>query len=78
MALSNINEAIKKLKSNCTCKYAQAYLEALPSAIDEAGTDGLCVQLLYVLENCKTWTGDEARETKKFIRSWITKKNKKL
>lgn len=72
----NINQAIKSLKENCKNKYAQAYLEALPQAIDDAGTDGLCVQLLYVLENAKDWKGDEAKKTKLFIRNWIKKKSK--
>lgn len=73
-----LNDAIKKLKENCTCKYAQEYLNTLPSAIDEADTEGLCIQLLYVLENCKKWSGEDARKTKQFIRNWISKKNKEL
>jgi hypothetical protein len=70
----NINEAIQNLKENCTCDYAKAYLNALPDAIDNGGTKGLCVQLLYVLENCKSWRGKEASATKKFIKQWVDKR----
>jgi len=77
MPVSNINEAIKALKENCNDTYAKAYMEGIPDAIEHGGTEGLCIQLLYILENCKTWKGEEAKQTKAFIRNWIKQKEGK-
>lgn len=76
MPVKNINEAIKALKENCKDQYAKEYIEAIPDAIECGGTEGLCIQLLYTLENCKAWKGDEARQTKAFIRAWVKEKEK--
>jgi hypothetical protein len=77
MSVTNINEAIKELRKNCNDIYAKAYLEGIPDAIDHGGTEGLCIQLLYILENCKNWKGDKAKQTKAFIRKWIKQKEGK-
>lgn len=67
----NINECIKIMKSEVKDAYAQSYLDAIPQSIEEYGKEGLRVQLLYVLENCRSWKGEQAREIKKFARKWI-------
>jgi hypothetical protein len=77
MPVTTINEAIKALKENCKDAYAKEYLNAIPDAIECGGTEGLCIQLLYTLENCKAWTGEEAKQTKAFIRKWIKQKEAK-
>lgn len=67
----NINECIKIMKEKVTDAFAQSYLDAIPQSIDEYGKKGLRVQLLYILENCRSWKGEQAREVKKFVRKWI-------
>jgi hypothetical protein len=71
----NINDAIKTMKLHVKDTYAQTYLNAIPDAIDQGGTQGLCTQLLYVLENCKSWKGKVAQETKKAVKDWISEKS---
>jgi hypothetical protein len=71
----DLNFCIQKLKENVKNEYALEYIASLEDAIDSAGTDGLCIQLLYILENSRTWRGEEAREVKNFIRKWIKEKN---
>lgn len=71
----DLNFCILKLKENVKNKYAQKYLEQLEEAIEQGGSEGLSVQLLYILENSRGWTGEEARAVKKFIRKWIKSKN---
>lgn len=71
-----INDCIILLKKNVKNKYAQAYLNEIADAIENGGTEGLCIQLNYILANSKKWTGEEATQTKKFIRDWIKKKGK--
>lgn len=78
----NINEAIQKMKewarlnahksvyaSNCF-----SYLKAVPEVIEDYGTEGLKVQLIYAIANVGGWRGSEARESKKVIREWIKSK----
>lgn len=74
----NINEAIKIMKEKVKDKYALQYLNTIPKVIDEGGMKGLCIQMKYVLENSKTWRGEEAREIKEFIRNWIMEKGNDL
>ena len=69
----DLNEAIQIMKKDVTDAYAKKYLEDLPDAI-EYGTEGLIVQLLYILENCKTWKGTKAKKVKDFVRKWIKEK----
>lgn len=71
----NLNDCIQIMKDNVKNKYAQQYLDTIESAIDTDGTEGLKVQLLYILENSKGWRGEQAREVKKFIKKWIKTKN---
>jgi hypothetical protein len=76
MQVKNINEAIKIMKEKCTDVYAQAYLEAIPVAIDEEGKNGLIYQLRYALANTQDWKGIEATQVKKFIRNWLRNTSK--
>jgi hypothetical protein len=73
----NINDAIKVMKEKVTDMYAQEYLKNIPRAIDEGGLNGLCIQMKYVMENTKTWRGDEAKEIKEFVKTWIDEKSNK-
>jgi len=66
------------MKNKIPNEYAQEYLSSLGSAIDQGGTSGLCVQLLYVLENAKGWRGEEAKEIKTFVKDWVELKQKEL
>lgn len=66
----NINDCIRIMKDKVKDPYAQTYLQAIPDSIDEGGSEGLRVQMLYVLNNCRTWRGEEAREVKAFVRKW--------
>jgi hypothetical protein len=70
-----LDECIRIMKVEVEDEYAQHYLNAIEEAIDEGGTEGLGIQLLYVLENCKQWKGPVAREVKAFIRNWIKENN---
>jgi len=74
----NINDAIKIMKSKVKDQYALQYLKSLPRVIDEGGMSGLCVQLKYIMENTRSWRGDEAKEIKAFVRKWIKEKEKSL
>lgn len=69
----DINKAIQLMKENVKNEYAQGYLASLEDAI-EGGTEGLAVQLMYVLENTRGWRGETAREVKAFVRNWIKEK----
>jgi hypothetical protein len=73
----NLKEAIQILDKKVTNIYAKEYLKNIPTAIDEGGTNGLCIQLKYILENSKAWRSDEARKVKAFINEWITLNYKK-
>ena len=70
----NIDIAIKVMKEKVKDSVALDYLMKIPEAIDRAGTEGLRIQLDYVMENVKSWRGDEAKEIKSFVRQWINEK----
>jgi hypothetical protein len=72
----NINLAIKIMKKEVTDRNAIAYINALEESINEYGTKGLIVQLNYILFNLSSWKGENAREVKKFINSWVKEKSK--
>ena len=73
----NINEAIKIMKKEVKSDMAQYYLKAIEDCIEEDGTHGLAVQLSYVMCNLMTWKGEQAKEVKKFVKSWIKEKVEK-
>ena len=70
----NINDCIRIMKERVEDPHAKNYLSNISESIDYAGSDGLRVQLMYVLNNCTKWKGEEAREVKKFVRKWIKEK----
>jgi len=74
----NINEAIKTMKEKVTDPIAVKYLENMFQAIEEGGMRGMCVQLKYIMENVKSWRGEEAREVKAFVRQWVEDKEATL
>jgi hypothetical protein len=76
-----VDEAIKAARENVTDEYAVAYLDALPQAIEMGGADlvsdadhALKVNILYALNNMKSWRGDVAREAKAVLKQYATKR----
>jgi len=69
----DFKQAINNIKNNVKDKNALAYVNAIPKVIDEDGKHGLYTQVLYILENIKTWRGTDAQDTKSFLRDWIKK-----
>ena len=63
-ATLTLDEAIEMAKRECKDNAAQSYLNALPLAVAEYGTDGFKVQLRYILNNMSGWRGPVARECK--------------
>jgi len=68
-----LDEAIATAKSEVKDPYALSYLEAIPDAIEINGTEALKVQILYALNNMKTWRGESARKAKKAMKTFATK-----
>ena len=76
-----VDEAIKTARENVTNEYAIAYLDAIPRAIEMGGedlldeaSDALKTQLLYALNNMRTWKGPIAREAKAVLKKYATSK----
>jgi hypothetical protein len=74
----DLKQAIQRIKKNSTDPYVAEYINAIPDVIEEDGTQGLLVQLEYILSNLSKWKGLEAKETKDFIRQWVKNKRKLL
>jgi hypothetical protein len=74
----NINEAITLAKSEVKDPYAQAYLQAIPEAIELDGTNGFVTQLIYALNNMAQWRGESARLAKTVIRDYIKQQQKEV
>jgi len=72
----DLKEAITIAKKEVTNPQAKAYLNAIPEAIEEYGSHGFNVQLLYVLANLQTWRGDNARNAKIAMKAYL--KSKKM
>ena len=75
-----VDEAIKTAKKGCNNPYAQAYLQAIPEAIELGGNLGgeaensLKVQILYAVSNMAYWRGEPAKEVKKVLREFTKRK----
>lgn len=81
MSLSNkmtLNRAVMIMKEKIKDRYAQAYLQAIDDAVSDHGTEGLTIQLMYILENSSGWRGPEAKEVKNFVKEWIKNKYGKV
>jgi len=70
-----IDEAIKTAKAQCKNQAAQIYLNHMPEAIEEYGSEGFRTQLLYALTNMRYWRGETARQVKDTIKTYL-KENK--
>jgi hypothetical protein len=77
-----LTEAIKNAKENVKDEFALTYLNAIPEAIefggnclDKTAEESLKFQLLYALCNMHHWKGSLARESKKVIKNYATKKD---
>jgi hypothetical protein len=66
-----IDDAIKLAKKEVKDCYAIAYLNKIPDAINIDGTDGFKVQILYILNNLRTWKGENARQAKKVMIEYV-------
>ena len=66
-----VNEAVKAVKDHCPDQYARVYAEAMGQAIEMGGTEGMKVQLVYILSNTQQWRGEMARRAKTAIRKWL-------
>jgi hypothetical protein len=71
----NVNEAIALAKKEAKDPYAQAYLKNIPESIEEFGSHGFNVQLLYVMSNLGTWKGENARNAKAVMKTYLKSKN---
>ena len=74
MIIKNINEAIKIAKTEVKDPYALAYLEKIPEAIEEFGSHGFEVQMMYALNNMSSWRGENARNAKIVIKDFLKSK----
>ena len=73
----SINDAIKAALKEVTNPAAQQYLKAAMEAASEDGTEGLRVQLLYILGNIQNWRGENASRAKAVFKKYI-KEHKKI
>lgn len=71
----NISEAIQLAKTEVKDPYALAYLENIPMAIEEFGSHGFNIQLLYVMSNLGKWKGENARNAKIAMKGYLKTKN---
>lgn len=76
-----LQEALRLAKTECKDPYAQSYLKAIPDAIEmgamlpnQTAMSGLKLQLLYALNNMRSWKGEIAREAKIIIKKFATSK----
>lgn len=70
----DLREAIIVAKKEVKDHAGKAYLNAIPDAIEEFGSHGFNVQLLYASCNLSTWKGETAREAKKVIKAYLKEK----
>jgi hypothetical protein len=66
-----IDKAIKIAKTEVKDPYAQTYLQAIPNAIEQFGYEGFTTQIAYAFANTSTWRGENARQVKAFVKSWL-------
>jgi hypothetical protein len=71
-----IDEALRIARSEYQNPYAQAYLRALPDAIELDGLDAYEAQVRYIIYNLKRWRGERARECRQVIREWLAQRDR--
>jgi len=69
----SVNEAIQIVRGECPNDYARAYAEKIGDSVIEEGTEGLCVQMRYILANTRSWRGERARTTKEAMRDYLAR-----
>lgn len=67
----SVNEAIRIVRGECSNEYARAYAEKIGDSVIEEGTEGLCVQIKYILANTTSWRGERARAAKEAMRDYL-------
>jgi hypothetical protein len=70
-----IDEALRIARAECSNEYAQAYLKALPEAIELDGLEAYEVQVRYILHNLRYWRGARAQECRAVIRQWLAQRD---
>lgn len=50
---------------------AKVYANHMLLAYSEYGLPGIVSQVMYLLLNLKSWSGEEARQAKKTLNSWV-------
>ena len=71
--LKEFYDAVETAKLECKDEYALAYLNAIGLADSFYGSEGIKVQILYVLSNMNYWRGDTARRVKKIFKRFANK-----
>lgn len=67
-------ECCRRVLTSCKDAYARSYAAA---ALDYGLTgEEARLQALYILTNAGGWRGDEARETKAFLKEFSKRKNR--
>jgi hypothetical protein len=67
---SELLTALETIEIEVKNPAALAYLSSVPTALQEYGSQGLKVQLLYILNNLSSWRGPKARETKLILKKY--------
>lgn len=50
---------------------AKVYANHMLLSYTEYGLEGVASQVMYLLLNLKSWTGEEARQVKKLLNTWV-------
>ena len=66
-----LNDAIMAVWNECPNEYAKSYAAAAMQAAVRYGTEGLRVQVQYVLANTRCWRGERARRVKAALRAYL-------
>ena len=67
----DVNAAIVAVRDECPNEYARTYATAAMTAATLYGTEGLRVQVQYILANAGNWRGERARKVKAALRAWL-------
>ena len=62
-----VSTALREVKN----PHARAYLEAIPLANTEFGSEGVRVNVMYALSNMGTWRGENARKAKVILKAYV-------
>ena len=66
----SVNDAIRAVAVECPNHAARVYANAAMEAATMYGSEGLRVQVLYMLANVRHWRGPRAREVKAVLKAY--------